>query len=157
MREFEKVESGRNALMVSHHVLLEVHKFLIDLAIEQPSIMRNPSKTNIRNFVMVNYGRFSNRFLRSRNSRLVEPATMLKDVLEEAFEINQRVFGDANYYPRGSSRVLKYDGPLQIDIIHAIIARELGCDLLLTFDTGFEELKRESSLNDLTIEVLGTP
>ncbi len=155
MREFEKVDSGSYGLLVSHHVLLEVHKFLIDEALQQPEIRKDPSKTMIRNLVGVNFAKFSREVLfRFHNSRLVEPATRLKDVLQEAFEINKRVFGDARYYPRGNGTTLKYEGPHQLDIIHAIIARELGCEILLTFDGGFEELKHESNLNDLTIEVL---
>jgi predicted nucleic acid-binding protein len=44
-----------------------------------------------------------------------------------------------------------------VDIIHALLAKELKCNKLVTFDRGFEELITESRIQPLDIKVMKPP
>ena len=48
----------------------------------------------------------------------------------------------------------RFSGAGPVDVIHALLAKDSGCDELVTFDTDFEEMCRFDALEDLEFRVL---
>lgn len=40
------------------------------------------------------------------------------------------------------------------DIIHALFAKDIGCDVFMTFDSDFEQLKGDQRIDPLEIRIL---
>lgn len=83
----------------------------------------------------------------------------LASVLNPSLDIMKEVKGIVKFYNtcgicNSQARVSVHKAVATMDIIHTTIAKETGCESLITFDKGFKELQGNDSLNPLEIEVL---
>jgi predicted nucleic acid-binding protein len=157
--EFRQVRNGSFSLLVSNWVRLEIVKVLIDSAMRDPTVRAARSGSAVEGFVRTNLANFERSLLRMPNTHLADPSVSVRNLLKRALDLSQRIFGDSilrNDCPicHSAMSYLQYKGPLQIDIIHALIARDLRCDKMLTYDHGFSLLGAEQLIQPLTIEVL---
>ena len=85
--------------------------------------------------------------------------TSLQSSLEEVLEILNNIKGGIKIHTYckkcGSDHPLsEHKAVATVDILHAIIARDSGCDSLMTFDKGFKELRNFQNFDKLEIVVL---
>jgi predicted nucleic acid-binding protein len=86
--------------------------------------------------------------------------TDMKKLFDMAFDIMLETKGKVRFYQNckrcDSKNVLysSYKGLGSDDIIHALFAKDVGCDLFLTFDGDFDELKRNEKIIPLEIRVI---
>ncbi len=83
----------------------------------------------------------------------------LGSVLNSSLDIMKEVKGVVKFYNTcgfcdSRASVSVHKAVATMDIIHATMAKETGCESLITFDKGFKELQGNDSLNPLEIEVL---
>lgn len=79
-------------------------------------------------------------------------------LFETSFEILQEIKGTVKFYNScgfcgSNSRISVHKAVATMDITHAVIAKNTGCELLLTFDKGFKELIDNAKLVPLEIQV----
>jgi predicted nucleic acid-binding protein len=157
--EFERVRTGDYSLLVSRNVLLEIIKVLIDGAMKQPEIRQGPSAAKIAKFVKSSFESVANRLLSIPNLRIFDPDVSIERFLQHAYDLGLEVFGSAHSDKtcpvcKGRYDYFEYDGPQQMDFFHALLARDMGCEMFLTFDRGFQLLKGDQRFKPLRIEVL---
>jgi predicted nucleic acid-binding protein len=86
--------------------------------------------------------------------------TDLNKLMNSAFDILQRIKGKVRFYTRCSkcgSRDVSYTafkGMGSDDMIHALLAKDVGCDYLITFDKDFEDLKIFDEFDGLEFRIL---
>lgn len=84
----------------------------------------------------------------------------LNKLMDQALEILKKVNGKVKFYNKckrcGSENVnySTYKGLGTDDMIHVLLAKDGGCDQLITFDGDFEEIKGFSEIEPLEIIVL---
>jgi len=157
--QFELVRTGANTLFVSNWVLLEIYKVLFDRAMRDSKVRGNPTRKNVEQFVKANFDNYVKTLLQMAHVEFQEPSVELALVLKEAREMTEKIFGDATRQPdcpvcHGKFDFFEYNGPYQIDFIHALIARELKCDKIVTFDTDYSLMQGDRHMGTLSIEVL---
>ena len=86
--------------------------------------------------------------------------TDLNELMNQAVAVLQKTEGDVKYRNRcsrcGSQNVnyTAFKGLGSDDIIHALLAKDAGCDCLITFDQDFESLKEFEDFEGLEFRVL---
>ncbi|MCE2499061.1 MAG: type II toxin-antitoxin system VapC family toxin [Nitrosopumilaceae archaeon] len=83
--------------------------------------------------------------LKFEYGRRADVYSVMRDALAILHEIRGKV------RPDGNSR---FGGAGTVDVIHALLAKDMGCDELVTFDTGFEEMGGIDALESLKFRVL---
>jgi len=90
-------------------------------------------------------------FERGKNTNF---QSMLDDVLSVLNNIKGVVKIYNNCKKCGSNLpVSTHKGVATVDLLHALMAKDIGCDSLITFDKGFNELKSESKFDSIEIDV----
>lgn len=82
----------------------------------------------------------------------------LQSVLEEADQIMDDIKGSVRFYDkcgicRSQFKNSVYKQILAADILHALLAKDTGCDMLITFDKGFAALTGNSQIGTMQIMV----
>lgn len=86
--------------------------------------------------------------------------TDMKKIFDIAFDIMQEKHGivkiQHNCKKCGTENVTHsaYKGLGSDDIIHALFAKDVGCDIFVTFDNDFEQLKGDPRIDPLEIRIL---
>lgn len=86
--------------------------------------------------------------------------TDMKKLFDIGFDIMLETKGKVKFYKnckRCDSKNVLYTSYKSLgsdDIIHALFAKDVGCDLFLTFDSDFEELKGNEKIEPLEIRVI---
>lgn len=85
--------------------------------------------------------------------------TNFQSILEMADEIMDEIKGEVKFYDNCGRCEAPYKNSnhkqiLVADILHALLAKDTGCDFLITFDKGFNGLKGSTKINPLDIIVL---
>lgn len=86
--------------------------------------------------------------------------TDINKLMDQAFDILQHTKGKVRFFNRckrcGTEHVnySMFKGLGSDDIIHALLAKDIGCDYLITFDKDFEELKERDEFQGLEFRVL---
>lgn len=86
--------------------------------------------------------------------------TDLNKLMDQAFGILQKTKGKVRFYNRctrcGSQNVnySAFKGVGSDDVIHASLAKDVGCDQLITFDRDFEDLKELDEFEGLEFRVV---
>jgi len=86
--------------------------------------------------------------------------TDMKKLFDAAFDIMQNTKGKVRFYDkckRCGSQNVSYSAHKSLgsdDIIHALFAKDVGCDLFLTFDGDFNELIGNEKIEPLEIKVI---
>lgn len=84
----------------------------------------------------------------------------MKKIFDIAFDIMQEKYGivkiQHNCKKCGTENVTHsaYKGLGSDDIIHALFAKDVGCDTFVTFDNDFEQLKGDPRIDPLEIRIL---
>ncbi len=84
--------------------------------------------------------------------------TNFQSILDQADEIMDEIKGEVKFYDtcgrcRASFKSSNHKQILVADILHALLAKDTGCDFLITFDKGFNGLKGSTKINPLEIIV----
>lgn len=85
--------------------------------------------------------------------------TDLNKLMSKAFDILQKIKGKVRFYNRckrcGTENVSysAFKGLGSDDVIHALLAKDVGCDQLITFDGDFEDLKGFEEFDGLEFRV----
>jgi predicted nucleic acid-binding protein len=86
--------------------------------------------------------------------------TNLNKLMDQAFDVLQKTKGKIRFYDRcsrcGSNNVnySAFKGLGSDDMIHALLAKDIGCDYLITFDKDFEDLKILPEFEGLEFRVM---
>lgn len=86
--------------------------------------------------------------------------TNLNKLMDQAFDVLQKTRGKIRFYNRcsrcGSNNVnySAFKGLGSDDMIHALLAKDIGCDYLITFDKDFEDLKTLPEFEGLEFRVM---
>jgi len=80
-------------------------------------------------------------------------------VLDSSFDIMNEIKGDIRFYDKCGTcgapyKSSKHKQILVADILHALLAKDTGCDSLITFDKGFKKLIGNIKVEQLEILVL---
>lgn len=70
-------------------------------------------------------------------------------VMKNALNIIHETGGHVR--PSGKSR---FSGVGTVDVLHTLLAKNMGCDELVTFDKGFDEMARIAAFEGLTFRIL---
>jgi len=86
-------------------------------------------------------------------------STSIGTVLNTSFEIMKEITGLVKFYNNcgfcdSSVKVSVHKAVAAMDIIHSIIAKDTGCESVVTMDKGFKELCGNSLLDSLEMEVI---
>lgn len=84
--------------------------------------------------------------------------TNLQNTLTDAFAILEKIRGVVKIYDScakcGSDHpVSVHKAVAMVDILHALIAKDVGCDVIITFDKGFNELKSHEKFDSIEFDV----
>lgn len=86
--------------------------------------------------------------------------TDMKKLFDIGFDIMLETKGKVKFYKnckRCDSKNVLYSSYKSLgsdDVIHALFAKDVGCDLFLTFDSDFEELKGNEKVEPLEIRII---
>ncbi len=157
--QFEKVRLGKQKLIISDWVFLEVFKKIIDLAMKDPTVRASRTPEAVKTYASTAYSNYMTLALQLKHVVFSDPSTGTRKLLRAAIEIQKRVFGSVSKESRcpvcsGLHNFFRYHGPYEIDLIHALLAKELRCQKMLTFDHDFSLLKNDPNIQPLVIEVL---
>jgi len=157
--QFEKVRQGKQTLVISKWVFVEIIKIIIDAAMRDPLVRQTRTPESVRNHVTAIFREYGRLVIGMRHVVFSDPATRTSLVFKRAYDLSQRVFGNVSKEPKcpvchGPYDFFKYRGPYQVDYIHALVARDLQCQKILTFDHDFSLLKDEVEIQPLSVEVL---
>ena len=83
-----------------------------------------------------------------------DPESPLKDLFEEAQNVLLATFGEFSQSFKDFKACYAYHGVGQYDVQHALIAKSLNANELLTFDRGFEDLAKDSHFAQFSFRVL---
>lgn len=156
---FEQVRQGKQTLVISNWVFLEITKFIIDQAMRDPGIQSAKTADAVKTFVMTVFASYGNLVLGMKHVVFADPSTGTSLVLRKAYDLSKRTFGRVTSEPKcpvchKPHNFFQYHGPYQVDFIHALLARDLQCQKMMTFDTDFSLLKDDPLIQPLSIEVL---
>ncbi len=70
-------------------------------------------------------------------------------VMKSALNIIHETGGHVR--PGGKSR---FSGVGTVDVLHTLLAKDMGCDELVTFDKGFDEMAKIAAFEGLTFRIL---
>ncbi len=160
-KQFDQVRDGKLKLVVSKWVLLELIRFIIYEAMKDPTVRASKAPADIKAYSTKVFADYGKNLLRMKNVLLSDPDTKTSRTLNRAFELSKRIFGHATKesecpvcHKPFDKDFFDYHGPHQLDFIHALIARDLQCQKMLTFDPDFALLKGDSFIQPLSIEIL---
>jgi len=107
------------------------------------------------------YGSLMGELLRLTNIKFdLGKHTDLNKLMDQAFGILQKTKGKVRFYNRctrcGTQNVnySAFKGVGSDDVIHALLAKDVGCDQLITFDRDFEDLKELEEFEGLQFRVV---
>jgi predicted nucleic acid-binding protein len=157
--QFENVRHGKQKLIISNWVFLEIYKKIIDAAMRDPSVQTSKKPEAVRAYASTAFSKYLALVLQMSHVVFSDPSTRTNKLLQGAYDMSQRVFGNVSKEIRcpvcsGVHNFFKYHGPYEIDLIHALLAKELRCRRILTFDHDFSLLKNDPLIQPLIIEVL---
>ena len=156
---FERARRGIYTILVTHHVLSEIFDVLKNKLVTHSTVRANPSAQTLEALVKRKYRNFSNNLLQLANTRIKNPNVSTHRVLRPGFSLLYKYFGDVVQQTTcpicgGHYSFIDCDTIFEPDALHALLAWNLNCDLFITFDKDFEQLKNESSLSPMTIQIL---
>ena len=159
INQFEQVRQGKQTLVISKWVFLEIIKFIIDKAMRDPSIQTSRTAESIKGYTKTVFSNYGNLVVGMKHVRFTDPKAGTSYLLQRAYQLSQEIFGHATKDPKcpichAPHDFFQYHGPYQVDFIHALIARDLQCQKMLTFDNDFSLLKNDPLIQPLSIEVL---
>jgi len=156
---FNDAKQGKYTILVTHHVLCEVLDVLKEKLVTHHKVRTKPSTQVLEELVKEKFGEFSARLLRSINVRIKNPYASAHQISYPTFSLLWKYFGTIahdNTCPicRNPYNFIKCDTVCESDLLHALLAWNLNCDLFITFDNDFRQLQNESSLLPMIIQVL---
>jgi len=142
----QKIESAKFEGVISSFTLMEVMKSLRELLIKYGNVRK---VTDIENIIREQiFGLFAIRNIRFVEGRPPDftPMSEVKELLfckicNEAFSILCKCTGKPDYDQETGQVVHK--GLHAPDILHIVLAKELQCDKLATFEWNFREAQKE--------------
>lgn len=84
----------------------------------------------------------------------------MRKIFDTAFDIMQekqglvKIHNDCKKCGSRNMPYSAYKGLGSDDIIHALFAKDIGCDIFITFDSDFEQLKGDLRIDPLEIRIL---
>jgi hypothetical protein len=155
----DNARQSRYTILVTHHVLSEILDVLKNKLVTHQRVRIHPSTQTLEGLVKGKFKEFSVRLLGLTNVRIKNPHVSTHEVLRPSFSLLYKYFGmikqDSECPICGSQYdFIKCDTVYEDDALHALLAWNLNCDLFITFDKDFLQLKNEGSLSPMTIQVL---
>ena len=156
---FDEAKDGNYTILVSHHVLCEILDVLKDKLVTHQKVRVSPSRETLEQLVKEKYQEFSAMLLSLTNVRIKNPNASTHQILRPCFSLLYKYFGSVvqdNKCPvcGASYNFIDCDTVYEKDILHALLAWNLNCDIFVTFDNDFRPLASEESLTPMTIRVL---
>jgi predicted nucleic acid-binding protein len=162
MRELQA--RGDVDICISSLVLMEILDHLKDLAMNNQEVTKDPTPDAIGKFVNDTFWQLYGILYGTKGFSFQNPNVQLTWVYWRAKEILNRVFGEGRRIQKKKRcrecgyveefQIHRYRGPKRDDVMHALIAKYLGCRRFVTFDTGFNFLQGDSSLNGLQFDII---
>lgn len=162
---FEKIKNGEHQGVISSLTLMEVLAVLRTQKGREKNNLKDLSWDKQIEYVLKEsktmYDNLMGELLKLPNVKfeLGKPIDLRK-ILDISFSIMQKAKGKVRFFDyckKCGSKGLTHSafkGLGSDDILHALIAKEAGCDYLITFDSDFEELKNHEEIKPLEIIVL---
>jgi predicted nucleic acid-binding protein len=162
----DDIRNGRIVAITSSFALMEVIDAIRKRVTQWARHAGHPRATNM-NFLVTQITEVIRKFLNgvtalAAQRKLIwdDPNQTVKNVFEEALPILRNTFGSFG----NASRCKFCEQPLlvpkyyyrgvgQYDVQHAILARELKADALITFDRGFTDLAGHPAFSAVTFDV----
>lgn len=156
---FNEAKKGNYTILVSHHVLCEIFDVLKDKLVTHQKVRDSPSRETLEQLVKEKYKEFSFRLLSLTNVRIRNPNASTHQVLRPTFSLLYNYLGSVvqnNRCPICGAfySYIGCDTVYESDVMHALLAWNLNCDIFITFDTDFRPLISEDSLSPMRIKVL---
>lgn len=151
---FQQVEKGQYALLVTHHVLVEIFDVL-----KKQAAVATKNQQGTEKLTRQMYRKLSKTLLKLKNVRIKNPHVQTHDVFRPSFSLLYKYLGRiavTNKCPICSStfNFVSLDTIFEGDALHVLLAWNLNCDIFITFDKDFKQLEKEPSLSPMKIEVL---
>lgn len=168
-RFFDEIKAGRQLGILSDLALMEVlGVFRKDRTKELEELKKMPSWKQQLTFIVEGaknvYEGLMTEMLKIPQVKFMRPLTAdVTELLSSASDILYDMRGRVKFYDscdkcctrkEGEQFVCTHKCVGAMDVLHAVIANELNCTKLATFDKGFHELKSEYRLHPLEIDVL---
>ena len=150
-----KIENSKNVGVVSPLALMEVRSVLRVKKGRDKHVLDKLAPDEQLQYVLRKsdsmYFQLTNHWLQIEDTEFLEDEIHVDviKIMANALSILGRVRGKLQ--PRGNSR---FRGVGPADVLHALLAKGIGCDTLVTVDTGFEELASFDEFTGLTFHVL---
>lgn len=160
---FEEIKAGRYVGVYSTLTLIEVKGVLRTLIGRDRATLATISRTEQADYVKSEANTMYNVLLgellklpsiKFEKGRL----TNFQSILDTANTIMDDIKGDVRFYDRcgicnASYQSSNHKQILAADILHALLAKDTGCDSLITFDKGFHGLIGNKEIESLQIIV----
>jgi predicted nucleic acid-binding protein len=158
------LEAKNAEILVSSLVLMEVLDHLKDMAMRNPEVRKDPTPKAIGEFLESYFPQFYAKLYGTKGLSLENPSTPLSRTYLRAKPILNRALGHGRKIRKNSIcphclkvhkyYIHKYAGPKRDDVMHALIAKFLGCKRFSTFDNGFNYLKDDENVAGIRFEIL---
>lgn len=160
---FSEIKEGKILGVVSTLTQMEIlGVFRMIKGSELEEIKSKPEKSRLEYVLKESKGMFEkmmSEIIRMPNIKLEKgKTTNLQTVLNEALTIMNDIKGDIRFFNHckkcgSENQSSGHRAVATVDILHAILARDIGCESLITFDKGFNELKNMENFTNLEIDV----
>jgi predicted nucleic acid-binding protein len=162
---FEKIKDGEYLGVISSLTLMEIMAVLRTQKGREQNNLKSLTSDKQIEYVLNEskkmYDNLMGEVMRLPNIKfeLGKPVDTRK-ILDISFDIMQQSRGKVRFYDKCKKCGTKgitysaFKGLGSDDMLHALIAKETGCDYLITFDSDFEELKNYEEIEPLEIMVL---
>ena len=156
---FRSIRNGTYTVLITHHILNEIAEVIKKKTILNLKRLNNSSDNDYKNIYQTKLTTLLNIILRLPNVRIQNPNVSTDKILQPSFNVMQRnavQISIDNNCPicRNAYNFWDYDAPDERDILHGLLAVELGCDLLITFDSDYRCLQNEPEFSTLAISIL---
>lgn len=154
----ERARAGTYTILVTHHVLNEIFDVLKKKLVTHQSVRNNPTAETLEALVKQKYREFCSELLQLPNIRIKNPNVSTHQVLRPSFSLLYRYLGDVKQHDEcpiccNPYDYLECDTIFERDALHVFLAWNLNCDLFVTFDADFEQIRNDTALVPMNIQV----
>jgi len=156
---FQKISNGSYTVLLSHHVLHEILEVIRKKVIINQKKIQDTSNITYCNSVNSEFSEIIRLILTLPNVRIQNPNVSTDRIFRVSLEMMSRHQGEIQIDSECPICKATYDywdcdAPDERDMLHALLALNLDCDLLISFDSDFRKLQNEKYLSSLAISVL---
>ena len=161
---FDKIEAGTYLGAISTLTLMEAlgvfRRIIATNRALMQTISRNGQGEYVKNDSYATFQTMVGQLVKMRNVKFERGTpTPIGKVFDTSFDIMKEINGIVKFYDKcgfcdSFVKTSVHKAVASMDIIHAVIAKDTGCDSLVTMDKGFKELSGNDLLDSLEIEVL---